>query len=114
MSVNGTQPTNCSSSRGNFKAEVIGKTFAYCLIFVVSITGNFLVGVVVYKRKGMRKTINVFIVNMAMSDFIYPVFVFSAILTQLYVDRWLIGGSLGEIICKVVSLLRYASASVSI
>lgn len=91
ISVNAKQPTNCSSPRGNLKAEVNGKTSAYCLIFVVSITGNFLVGVVVYKKKAMRKTINVFIVNMAMSDFIYPIFVFPAILTQLYMDRFAFG-----------------------
>jgi len=68
--MNGTQLSSCF----NPTAEKIGKSFAYCLIFVVSLAGNTLVGTIVYKEKTMRKPINYLIVNMAMSDLLSPIF----------------------------------------
>ena len=41
---------------------------AYCVIFVVSVFGNCSIALIVYKIKTMRKPINLFILNMAMSD----------------------------------------------
>ena len=67
----------------NFKAARIGRTFAYCLIFVVSLVGNSLIGIVVYKTPTLRKPINFFIVNMAMSDLLYPIFLVPWKLTEL-------------------------------
>ena len=49
----------------------IGETFAYCLIFVVSLVGNSFIGITVYETQTLRKPINYFIVNMAMSDLLY-------------------------------------------
>ena len=69
--MNETQRT---SSFDNPAAEKIGKTFAYCLIFIVSLAGNTVIGIIVYKTKTMRKPINFFIVNMAMSDLLVPIF----------------------------------------
>ena len=69
--MNGTQPSSCSS---NPTAEKIGVTFAYCLIFIFSLAGNTVNGMIVYKPKTMRKPINFFIVNMAMSDLLIPIF----------------------------------------
>lgn len=111
--MNRTQSTNCSSS-GNPTAERIGKIIAYCLLSVVSLVGNCLIGVTVYKTKPMRKTINFLIVNMAISDLFYPTFVFPFVLQNLSVDSQLVGGPLGNVFCKVVSLLQYISTSVSI
>ena len=71
---NGTQPSSCSS---NPLAEKIGITFAYCLIFIVSLAGNTLIGIIVYKTKPMRKPINFFHgehghVRSACSDYLDP------------------------------------------
>ena len=60
--INGTQPSSCY---WNPTAEKIGKTVAYCLIFFVSLAGNSVIGIIVYKTITMRKPINFFIVNMA-------------------------------------------------
>ena len=111
--VNGTPPTNCSIP-DNPSAERIWKTVAYCLFFVVSMAGNCFIGAIVYKKETMRKPINFLIVNMAVSDFLFPIFVFPPILVKLYVDSWLVSGFLGQALCKVVSLLQFISASVSI
>ena len=100
--INETQPSSCSS---NPTAEKIAKTFAYCLFFIVSLAGNTVIGIIVYKTKTMRKPINVFIVNMAMSDLLFPIFVIPPLTLMLYTDSWLIGGSLGQAFCKLKAFL---------
>ena len=109
--MNGTQPSSCY---WNPTAEKIGKTFAYCLIFLVSLAGNTVIGIIVYKTKTMRKPINFFIVNMAMSDLLLPIFFIPHRIQQLYIDSWLIGGPLGQALCKLVYLLSAVSLIVSI
>jgi len=105
------QPSNCSSDP---TAEKIGKTFAYCLVFLVSLVGNTVIGIIVYKTKTMRKPINLLIVNMAMSDLLYTIFWFPSEVQKLYIDSWLIGGPLGQALCKLVHFLTDVSLAVSI
>ena len=62
----------------------------------------------------MRKHINFFIVNMAMSDVLYPILVIPMSIKELYIDYWLIGGPLGQVLCKLVFFLGDLSVSVSI
>lgn len=95
-------------------AGKIGKTFFYCLILVVSLVANSCITIIVYKTKTMRKPINLFIVNMAMSDLLYPIFLFPRIITELYVDSWLIRGPLGQALCNLVPFLASVSTAVSI
>ena len=109
-SMNGTQPSSCSS---NPTAEKIGMTFAFCLIFIFSLAGNTLIGIIVYKTKTMRKPINFFIVNMAMSDLIFPIVWIPRGIQNLYTDSWLINGPLGQALCKLVSFWVDLSSAVS-
>ena len=109
--INGTQPWSCY---WNPTAEKIGKTFAYCLIFLVSLAGNTVIGIIVYKMKTMRKPINVFIVNMAMSDLLVTIFVIPREIQLLYTNFWLIGGPLGQALCKLVPFLLNVSIAVSV
>ena len=99
---------------GNPTPAIIGGTFAYFLIFVVSLAGNIFIGIIVYKTKPMRKPINFLIVNMAMSDLLSPIFLIPERLTFLYVDSWLISGPLGQTLCKLTFFLREVSVAVSI
>ena len=110
MTANGTQPWSCY---WNPTARKIGITFAYCLTFLVSLTGNTVIGVIVYKTKTMRKPINFLIVNMAMSDLLLPIFLIPLEIQQLYIDSWLIGGPLGQALCKLVYFLPDVSTVVS-
>ena len=109
--MNGTQPSSCPS---NPTAEKIGETFAYCLIFMVSLAGNTVIGIIVYKTQTMRKPINFFIVNMAMSDLLLPIFLIPRKMQMLYIDSWLIGGPLGQTFCKLGGFLPDVSSAVSI
>ena len=102
------------SSLINPTAQKVGETIAYCLILVVSLVGNSLIAIIVYKTKAMRTPINYFIVNMAMSDLLYPLILLPFLLTRLYVDVWLISCPTGEAFCKLVLFLADNSVIVSI
>ena len=54
------------------------------------------------------------IANMAMSDLLYPMFLFPVRLADLHVGRWLIGGTLGQALCKIHVFLGDVSSLVSI
>ena len=109
--MNETLPLSCD---WNPTAEKIGKTFVYCLIFLVSLAGNTVIGIIVYKTKTMRKPINFLIVNMAMSDLLFPIFLFPReIQKSLSADSWLIGGPLGQALCKLIYFLSDVSTVVS-
>ena len=110
--MNGTLPSSCA---WNPIAEKIGKAAAYCLIFLISLAGNSVIGIIVYKTQTMRKPINFLIVNMAMSDLLFPIFLFpSDIMQRLYTDSWLIAGPLGQALCKLIYFLTDVSTAVSI
>ena len=107
--MNATQPSGSISN-----PEKIGKTFAYCLIFLVSLAGNTVIGIIVYKTKTMRKPINFLIVNMAISDLLLPIFAIPLEIQLLYIDSWLIGGPLGQALCKLTYFFIDTSTAVSI
>ena len=87
ITTNGTQSSNCSIPNPNdSKATKIGITFAYSLILVVSLAGNLLITIVVFKTKTLRRTINYFIVNMAVSDLLFPLFILPTFVIELYGD----------------------------
>ena len=109
--MNETLPSGCY---WNHTAGRIGITFAYCLILLVSLAGNTVVGMTVYKTKTMRKPINFFIVNMVMSDLLFPIFLIPREIQLLYMDSWLIGGRLGQALCKLVTFISDVSLIVSI
>ena len=109
--TNGTEPWDCPS---NPLAAKIGKTFAYCLIFLVSLCGNTVIGIIVCKTKTMRKPINFFILNMALSDLLFPIFVIPRGIQMFFTDSWLIDGPLGQTFCKLVYFFSDVSLTVSI
>ena len=108
--MNGTQASGCHSP-GNLTAEKIGKTFAYCLIIVVSLTGNSLIGIIIFKNKTMQRKINYFILNMAVSDILLSIFVVPMDLVDLF---FISDGLLGQTLCKVIVFVKYLSSVVSI
>jgi len=92
-------------SAGNLTAAKIGKAFVYCLIIVVSLKGNSLIGIIICKKKPMRKKINYLILNMAMSDILISIFVIQVDFVELLVE-------LSRTICKVAPIVKYLSCVV--
>ena len=109
--MNGTQPSSCY---WNPTAAKIGVAFAFCLIFLVSLAGNTVIGIIVYKTKTMRKPINFLIVNMAMSDLLFAIFRIPWNIRGLYNNSVPIGGPLGQAVCKLGYFLPHVSIAVSI
>ena len=54
------------------------------------------------------------IANMAMSDLLYPIFLCPVRLADLHAGSWLIGGTLGQALCKIYPFLAEISMVVSI
>ena len=56
--------------------EKLVQTVAFSLILVVSLIGNSLIAIIVFKTPTLRKLINFMIGNMAMSNLLFPIFLF--------------------------------------
>ena len=107
--------THFMSSCFNPTTKRIGKTLAFCLLFIVSLAANTCIGIIVYRKKTLRTPINILIVNMALSDLLFPIFLFPQILVRLNTaGYWLVGGPLGQAVCKLSSFATNVSTLVSI
>ena len=98
-------------------AERISKLCAYCFILVSSLFGNIFIIIIVYKHRDLRKTINYYIVNMAVSDLLFSLALLPAEITKLVADsgHWRVSGISPEsIFCKLVYLASQASVLVSV
>lgn len=112
--------SNTSSSTCNFMentpAAKAFKLVVVTLIMLYSLAGNAIIVVTVYKRKEMRKTVNFFIVNMAISDLSQPIASIPFTLVALVWSsrQWPIGGFPGLIICKLKWYIQTVSYTVSV
>ena len=111
--ANGSNFRTCSSLI-NPEEPKIGQTVALSLILVVSLVGNSLIVLIIYKTPPLRKPINMLIANMAMSDLLYPIFWVPVHLAKVPAGSWLIGGTLGQALCKLHLFLSDISSLVSI
>ena len=124
---NSSQTTNHTVSSNSDQAceitadsavEVTAKALAFIFIFLVSFIGNIFILVVIYKNKQLRRSINYFVFNMAVSDLFNPLTVMTVKIVEIIsgssswkVDRpWL----LGNILCKLAYFLPDVSVVVSI
>ena len=99
----------------NSSALKIGGTVTFCLIIIVSLVANSLIVMIVYKTPNLRKPINYFIANMALSDLLFPIFWIPWSLSHLHTNHlFLIGGKLGQASCKLVPFFGNVSFVVSI
>ncbi|CAH3174801.1 unnamed protein product, partial [Porites lobata] len=95
-------------------ASKIGVTVTYCLIFIVSLVANSLIVTIVYKTPNLKKPINYFIANMAFSDILSAIFWMPLNLSLVHTNSLLIGGQLGQALCKLVFFFGNVSLFVSI
>ena len=115
LSMNSTANGSSGSwSCFNFTAWKIGGTVTLCLIFIVSLVANSLIVMIVYKTPNLKKPINYFIANMASSDLLYPIFWIPWNLSHWHTNSFLIGGQLGQALCKLVPFFGNVSFVVSI
>ena len=112
--VNGSIES-CFEAQLNSNALKIGGIVTLCLIFIVSLAGDSLIVIIVYKTPNLRKPINYFIVSMASSDLLFPIFRVPWRMLYLHTkDSFLVGGQLGQALCKLVPFFGDVSFVVSI
>ena len=99
-------------------AEKVLKVLAYFTILLVSLVGNSLVILVFYKNKQLRRSINYYVLNMAVSDLFTPLTILPVNIVEIIsgstafmVDTPLV---LGNILCKLCYFLPDVSLVVSI
>ena len=116
ITMNETQPSICSIyNPGDSKAAKIGITFAISLIVAVSLAGNLLIAIVVYKTKTLRRTVNYFIVNMAMSDLLFPLYILPSFLVELYGDGIVVSSAqYTRAFCAVKLFFLYVTCLISV
>ena len=107
--MNGTQTSSCF----NHEAKRIGISFYYFLSFVLALIGNVIIGIIVYRARSIRKPINFFIVNMAMSDLLFPIVGFPYLVIEINSGNWSLRGPVGQALCKLHIFLLFVSALVS-
>ena len=106
---------NCSYLIVDSTAEKISKLCAYSCILLGSFFGNIFIIIIVYKNRDLRKTVNYFIVNMAVSDLLLTLSIIPVRITRLMTGSWLWQGSgmLGSIFCASHSIVINLSIHVS-
>ena len=86
---------SCFEAQLNSNALKIGGTVTLYLIFIVSLAGDSLIVIIVYKTPNLRKPINYFIANMASSDLLFPIFRVPWRMFYFHTkDSFLVGGQL--------------------
>ena len=93
----------------------ISKLVFLTIILLSSLVGNALIVTMVYTRQELRKTINFFIVNMAISDLFLTLFVpiyMASIAASSF--PWPFIGKVGLILCKLSVFLPFVSLTVSV
>lgn len=87
------------------------KTLAYCLIILLSLAGNSVVILTVWRNISMRSVTNLFIANLAASDLLITFLGMPNMITQLYLGwKWIFG----EALCKLVVFFQSVSVASSI
>ena len=109
--INGTQTV---LSCFDYEVLWIAYSAAFSPVFLVSLVGNIFIEIIVYKTKSLKKPVNFFIVNMAMSDLVYPISMLPRDVALLFISNsWLVSGPLGQALCKLVSFSIEVSTVVS-
>lgn len=89
---------------------------AFALVLLLNVVGNILIVITVRKRRELRKTVNYFIVNMAVSDLLYPLTDIPKNLAKIASssNKWHIIGGKGLVFCKMTYYMGHVSISVSV
>ena len=101
----------------NLEATLSFKTsqmVIFSITLFLSVVGNTLIIIIVHKRPELKKTINYFIVNMAVSDLVFPLTAIPVHLAEASSWEWPIDGTAGSIACKLIYFLVSVSLTVSI
>ena len=109
------QNSSCENWAVTFPFQ-ISQIVIFSITLFLSLVGNTLLIITVYKRPELKKTVNYFIVNMAVSDFVFALTTIPVYLAEASTDawQWLIDSTAGPILCKLRNFFMAVSLIVSI
>ena len=107
--------TNCKNERCLTDDEYLNEIIAYVMnwteqwdqlvmivlhviVFVIGLVGNFLVCLAVYRNHTMRTVTNLFIVNLAIADFLVVLICLPPTVLWDFTETWFFGSTL----CKII------------
>lgn len=91
------------------------RVIAYATILLVSLIGNSFVISVLWEDRKMKKPVNYLIANMAAADLAITVVYMPRMISSVIRSyEWLVDGTIGLIMCKIVPTLHLVSIKVSI
>ena len=107
--TSGHQILFCVITEDSLEVKVC-KILAYALLLAFSLLGNGCLS------RSQHEDNYFLIVNMAVSDRLVPVFAMPRACVEIFNGnlRWLIGGALGETLCKLTAFLQDISTAVSV
>ena len=110
-------PINCDFLLDSEAVKTI-KTIAYAVLALVTLIGNGLVIAILCRSRKLRQsTINLFILNMSISDILSALFVPIRSINRVQsplLFMWPIGGTFGSFLCKFVAFADITSVIVSL
>ena len=110
--------TNQDCPAGDSTVKTVAKAVAYFTILIVSLVGNTILILAITKSKQLRKSINYFVFNMAVSDLLNPLTILPIKIVQIISESasWKVDSPwlLGNILCKLSFFLPDVSLVVSI
>ena len=92
------------------------KIFAYSILMALSLGGNYLVIVTIYRKPKLRTIVNLLILNLSASDLLIPLFAYTIRMKRIYEPQglWPVDGVAGSITCKLIPLAENTSIVVSV
>ncbi|XP_001630684.2 somatostatin receptor type 2 [Nematostella vectensis] len=111
---NATLPFFC---REDTVLETAIKLIAYTAVLIVSLVGNIRVILLILRSPCLRRrTINLMVVNMALSDLFLSLFAIPRTMSEIVTEigRWHVDGPAGTALCKFVFFIHDVSTAVSI
>ncbi|KAK3700418.1 hypothetical protein QZH41_004476 [Actinostola sp. cb2023] len=97
--------------------KIVLKILAYSAVFCVALLGNIRVILLVLQSSTMRRrTINLFVVNMAISDLLISLFAMPRMMISIAdgTGVWYVTGNVGNALCKLYFFIQDAATAVSI
>ena len=80
------------------------------IMWLVAVSGNCLVILVVKRSRRLQSTTNYFVVSLALADLLVALFCLPMILIRVVALKWL----LGNLLCKVVRFMQYMAPCVTV
>ncbi len=90
-----------------------GLLYAYAVVFVIGLVGNFLVCFAVWQNRSMRTVTNYFIVNLAVADLLVLLICMPPTVLEDVMETWFFGNATCKIIkyfqvsCDIIRYLSY-------